>query len=119
MPIAVRIWVMSSLLAISRKSEMAAARTAGKQAGNAGAVISQIEKAGFHIRAVKMLHLTEAQARLAEQVRQWQTARQQREPTAQELAALTTQREKVEDRRLALERRHVVHARHAAGHELG
>jgi nucleoside-diphosphate kinase len=33
------------------------------KAGNAGAVISQIEKAGFRIRAVKMLHLTEAQAR--------------------------------------------------------
>ena len=33
------------------------------KAGNAGAVISQIEKAGFRIRAVKMMHLTEAQAR--------------------------------------------------------
>ena len=32
------------------------------KAGNAGAVMSQIEKAGFRIRAVKMLHLTEAQA---------------------------------------------------------
>ncbi len=31
-------------------------------AGNAGAVISAIEKAGFRIRAAKMLHLTEAQA---------------------------------------------------------
>ena len=33
------------------------------KAGNAGAVMSQIENAGFRIRAVKMLHLTEAQAR--------------------------------------------------------
>ena len=33
------------------------------KAGNAGAVMSQIEKAGFRIRAVKMLHVTEAQAR--------------------------------------------------------
>jgi nucleoside-diphosphate kinase len=33
------------------------------KAGNAGAVISQIEKAGFRIRAAKMMHLTEAQAR--------------------------------------------------------
>jgi len=32
------------------------------QAGHAGAVIDAIEKAGFRIRAVKMLHLTEAQA---------------------------------------------------------
>jgi nucleoside-diphosphate kinase len=32
------------------------------KAGNAGAVIREIEKAGFRIRAVKMLHLTEAQA---------------------------------------------------------
>lgn len=32
------------------------------KAGNAGAVMSQIEKAGFRIRAVKMLHLTDAQA---------------------------------------------------------
>ena len=32
------------------------------QAGNAGAIISAIEKAGFRIRAVKMLHLTNAQA---------------------------------------------------------
>jgi nucleoside-diphosphate kinase len=32
------------------------------KAGNAGAVISAIEKAGFRIRAAKMLHLTEAQA---------------------------------------------------------
>jgi nucleoside-diphosphate kinase len=31
-------------------------------AGKAGAVISEIEKAGFRIRAMKMLHLTEAQA---------------------------------------------------------
>ena len=32
------------------------------KAGNAGAVMGQIEKAGFRIRAVKMLHLTDAQA---------------------------------------------------------
>jgi nucleoside-diphosphate kinase len=32
------------------------------KAGNAGAIISIIEKEGFRIRAVKMLHLTEAQA---------------------------------------------------------
>lgn len=31
-------------------------------AGKAGAVISEIEKAGFRIRAMKMLHLTESQA---------------------------------------------------------
>ena len=30
--------------------------------GKAGAVINEIEKAGFRIRAVKMLHLTERQA---------------------------------------------------------
>ena len=30
--------------------------------GNAGAIINQIEKEGFRIRAMKMLHLTEAQA---------------------------------------------------------
>ena len=32
------------------------------KAGNAGAVISEIEKAGFRIRAMKIMHLTEAQA---------------------------------------------------------
>jgi len=32
------------------------------KAGNAGAIISKIEKEGFRIRAMKMLHLTEAQA---------------------------------------------------------
>jgi nucleoside-diphosphate kinase len=32
------------------------------KAGNAGAVLSEIEKAGFRICAMKMLHLTEAQA---------------------------------------------------------
>src|SRR6476620_1220200 len=32
------------------------------KAGNAGAVISAIEKAGFRIRAAKMLHLSEKQA---------------------------------------------------------
>jgi nucleoside-diphosphate kinase len=32
------------------------------KAGNAGAVIREIEKAGFRIRAVKMLHLSESQA---------------------------------------------------------
>src|SRR5687767_10473191 len=32
------------------------------KAGNAGAVISELEKAGFRIRAMKMLHLTETQA---------------------------------------------------------
>ena len=32
------------------------------KAGRAGAIISEIEKAGFRIRAVKMLHLTEQQA---------------------------------------------------------
>jgi nucleoside-diphosphate kinase len=32
------------------------------QAGKAGAVIGELEKAGFRVRAVKMLHLTEAQA---------------------------------------------------------
>jgi nucleoside-diphosphate kinase len=31
-------------------------------AGNAGNVIREIEKAGFRIRSMKMLHLTEAQA---------------------------------------------------------
>jgi len=31
-------------------------------AGKAGAVLAEIEKAGFRIRALKMLHLTEAQA---------------------------------------------------------
>jgi nucleoside-diphosphate kinase len=31
-------------------------------AGKAGAVISELEKAGFRIRAMKMLHLTEKQA---------------------------------------------------------
>jgi nucleoside-diphosphate kinase len=30
--------------------------------GNAGAIINRIEKEGFQIRAMKMLHLTEAQA---------------------------------------------------------
>jgi nucleoside-diphosphate kinase len=32
------------------------------KAGNAGAIINRIEKEGFRIRAMKMLHLTEAQA---------------------------------------------------------
>jgi len=32
------------------------------QAGNAGSIINKIEKEGFRIRAMKMLHLTEAQA---------------------------------------------------------
>src|ERR1700746_724040 len=32
------------------------------KAGKAGAVISELEKAGFRVRAMKMLHLTEAQA---------------------------------------------------------
>jgi nucleoside-diphosphate kinase len=32
------------------------------KAGNAGAVLSQIEKAGFRIRGMKVLHLTESQA---------------------------------------------------------
>ena len=32
------------------------------KAGKAGAVMNEIEKAGFRIRAVKMLHLTPAQA---------------------------------------------------------
>lgn len=32
------------------------------KAGNAGAIISRIEKEGFRIRAAKMLHLTEQQA---------------------------------------------------------
>jgi nucleoside-diphosphate kinase len=32
------------------------------KAGKAGALITEIEKAGFRIRAMKMLHLTEAQA---------------------------------------------------------
>jgi nucleoside-diphosphate kinase len=32
------------------------------RAGRAGAIISEIEKAGFRIRAMKMLHLTEPQA---------------------------------------------------------
>jgi len=32
------------------------------KAGKSGAVISEIEKAGFQIRAMKMLHLTQAQA---------------------------------------------------------
>src|SRR2546427_12925797 len=32
------------------------------KAGNMGAVISQLEKEGFRIRAMKMVHLTEAQA---------------------------------------------------------
>jgi nucleoside-diphosphate kinase len=32
------------------------------QAGKAGAVIGELEKAGFRVRAMKMLHLTEAQA---------------------------------------------------------
>jgi len=32
------------------------------RAGRAGAVITEIEKAGFRIRAMKMLHLTEPQA---------------------------------------------------------
>ena len=32
------------------------------KAGNAGAVISEIEKAGFRIRAMKIMQLTEAQA---------------------------------------------------------
>ena len=31
-------------------------------AGNAGAIINAIEKAGFRIRAMKMLHLTEGEA---------------------------------------------------------
>jgi nucleoside-diphosphate kinase len=31
-------------------------------AGKAGAVLAEIEKAGFQIRAMKLLHLTEAQA---------------------------------------------------------
>src|SRR3989454_9946410 len=32
------------------------------KAGNIGAIISQLEKEGFRIRAMKMVHLTEAQA---------------------------------------------------------
>jgi nucleoside-diphosphate kinase len=32
------------------------------KAGKAGAVLNEIEKAGFRVRAAKMLHLTEAQA---------------------------------------------------------
>jgi nucleoside-diphosphate kinase len=32
------------------------------KAGKAGAVLNEIERAGFRIRAMKMLHLTEAQA---------------------------------------------------------
>ena len=32
------------------------------QAGHAGAVINELEKAGFRIRAMKTIHLTEAQA---------------------------------------------------------
>jgi nucleoside-diphosphate kinase len=32
------------------------------KAGNAGAIINAIEKAGFRIRAVKMVHLSEAEA---------------------------------------------------------
>src|SRR5499425_1634522 len=32
------------------------------RAGRAGAIISEIERAGFRIRAMKMLHLTETQA---------------------------------------------------------
>ena len=32
------------------------------KAGNAGAILSAIEKAGFRVRAMKMLHLTEAAA---------------------------------------------------------
>ncbi len=32
------------------------------KAGNAGAIISRLEKEGFRIRAMKMLHLAEAQA---------------------------------------------------------
>ena len=32
------------------------------KAGNAGAIINAIEKAGFRIRAMKMLHLSDAQA---------------------------------------------------------
>src|SRR5881398_1631178 len=32
------------------------------KAGNAGAVISKLEKEGFRVRAMKMLHLTEKQA---------------------------------------------------------
>jgi nucleoside-diphosphate kinase len=32
------------------------------RAGRAGAIVSEIEKAGFRIRAMKMLHLTEPQA---------------------------------------------------------
>ena len=32
------------------------------RAGRAGAIITEIEKAGFQIRAMKMLHLTEPQA---------------------------------------------------------
>jgi nucleoside-diphosphate kinase len=32
------------------------------KAGNAGAIIGKLEKEGFRIRAMKMLHLTEAQA---------------------------------------------------------
>ena len=32
------------------------------KAGNVGAIISKIEKEGFRIRAMKMLHLTEAEA---------------------------------------------------------
>src|SRR5499427_4252481 len=32
------------------------------KAGNAGAIIGKLEKAGFRIRAMKMLHLTEPQA---------------------------------------------------------
>src|SRR3989454_6786753 len=32
------------------------------KAGNIGAIISQLEKEGFRIRAMKMLHLTEPQA---------------------------------------------------------
>lgn len=33
------------------------------KAGKSGAVISELEKAGFRVRAIKMLHLSEAQAK--------------------------------------------------------
>src|SRR5437879_4852700 len=48
--------------------------------------------------------LTEAQGRLAAQLQQWQKAREERQPTEQELAALRARLEQVEERSLVLQK---------------
>src|SRR5581483_8471136 len=48
--------------------------------------------------------LTETQRRLAAQLQEWQKVREQRQPTEQELAALRTRLDQVEERRLVLQK---------------